>query len=39
MFFEFIIMILNNCMFKVDLNKFPKNIQVQFIYFTGCLSK
>ncbi len=36
MFFDFITMILNNCMFRIDLNKFPKNVQVEFIYFTSC---
>jgi len=39
MFFEFITMILNNFLFKVDLNKFPKNVQLEFIYFIGCLNK
>jgi hypothetical protein len=33
MFFEFMLMILNNHMFKVDLTKFPKRVQVDFLYF------
>jgi len=32
MFFEFMPMILNNHMFKVDLTRFPKNVQVDFLY-------
>jgi hypothetical protein len=39
MFFEFITIILNHCMFKVDLDKFPKHVQVEFIYFTSFLNK
>jgi hypothetical protein len=32
-------MILKNHMFKVDLNRFPKNVQVKFVYFTNFPNK
>jgi hypothetical protein len=32
-------MILKNHMFKVDLNRFPKTVQVKFVYFTSCPNK
>jgi hypothetical protein len=39
MFFEFMPMILKNYMFKINLSRFSKNIQVKFVYFAHRLNK
>jgi hypothetical protein len=33
------LMILNNYMFKINLSRFPKNVQVNFVDFACCLNK